>query len=233
MNINQQQKNPLGSVARRRVETAVASAYASTDTAVDNSALYQAVCEQLSLDLDSFNERSPVGQSGTKISRAARTVRWAQQTLREIGVIERVARGKWRVTEAGKLRLRRPEPSMVMLGFSTKLGIGLWGDCQSVAAGLKESVSAVITSPPYPSARRAYGQIPESEYVDWITAVLEPVAATLVPGGSLLLVLGNDCFMPGSPARSTYKERLTLALHDRLGLHKLDSITWVNKSKPP
>jgi site-specific DNA-methyltransferase (cytosine-N4-specific) len=30
-----------------------------------------------------------------------------------------------------------------------------------------------------------------------------------------------------------YRERLMLALHDKLGLYKVDELVWVNKSKPP
>lgn len=30
-----------------------------------------------------------------------------------------------------------------------------------------------------------------------------------------------------------YKERLMLALHEKLGLYKVDELVWVNKSKPP
>lgn len=57
--------------------------------------------------------------------------------------------------------------------------------------------------------------------------------SALVPGGSIVLNIGNDVFLERSPARSMYAERLLLALHDRLGLHLMDRVPWVNYSKPP
>src|SRR5690606_32713547 len=98
-----------------------------------------------------------------------------------------------------------------------------------------ESISAIITSPPYPlQTPRAYGNVvDERAYVDWIVRALEPAVSKLIPGGSLALNVGQDIFNPGSPARSLYRERLVLALHERLGLYKLDEIPWVNKSRPP
>ncbi len=44
--------------------------------------------------------------------------------------------------------------------------------------------------------------------------------------------IGNDVFMSNSPARSMYRERLILALHDRFGLHKMDELIW-EANKPP
>lgn len=57
--------------------------------------------------------------------------------------------------------------------------------------------------------------------------------AQLAPGGSICLNLTNDSFVPGSPARSVAKERLVLAMVDRLGLKLMDTLIWHNASKPP
>src|SRR3546814_433199 len=38
--------------------------------------------------------------------------------------------------------------------------------------------------------------------------------------------------MPNSPARSLYRERLILALHDRFGLHKMDELIWEAPKAP-
>lgn len=38
--------------------------------------------------------------------------------------------------------------------------------------------------------------------------------------------------MPGSPARSLYIERLTLALHDRFGLSLMDRLCWTSPKAP-
>jgi DNA modification methylase len=69
--------------------------------------------------------------------------------------------------------------------------------------------------------------------VDFICRSIEPIVHNLMPGGSICLNVSNDIFMPGSPARSLYLERMVLALHDRLGLHLMDRLVWRNPSKPP
>lgn len=55
----------------------------------------------------------------------------------------------------------------------------------------------------------------------------------LLPGGSIALNITNDVFIPGTPARSMYPERLVLALHDRLQLFRMDSMIWADSSKAP
>lgn len=56
----------------------------------------------------------------------------------------------------------------------------------------------------------------------------------LVRGGSICLNVSNDIFMPGSPARSLLPGALDpAALHDRMGLHKVNELIWHNPSKPP
>lgn len=105
--------------------------------------------------------------------------------------------------------------------------------CENFYAKVSDPISLIITSPPYPLAQpRAYGNVSEARYVDWLCKVLEPVVRNLVQGGSICLNVGNDIFMPGSPARSLYRERLILALHARLGLYKMDEIIWTSP-KPP
>ena len=48
----------------------------------------------------------------------------------------------------------------------------------------------------------------------------------------MALSLSNDIFEQGSPARSLYLERLTIALEDRLGLRLMDRLIW-KSNKPP
>lgn len=73
----------------------------------------------------------------------------------------------------------------------------------------------------------------ESDYITFILSVLEPITRQLAEGGSVVLNLSNDVFKKGSPSRSTYLERLTLALEDELGLQLMDRIAWSNPNKPP
>lgn len=206
------------------------------DGQLTNQELYPAVAQAAGVSEDEAELRAPVGKAGQKRNLFERKVRWYQQTLKHAGILEKVEgeRGIWRLAKPAAKDLNRIEPTVSVVGFSTELGIAILGTCESVFASIDAPVTLVITSPPYPLASaRKYGNPPESMYVDWICKTLAPVVKTLVPGGSLCLNVSNDIFLQGSPARSLYRERLVLALHDRLGLHKMDELIWQNPSKPP
>ncbi|MEQ9223950.1 MAG: DNA methyltransferase [Salinisphaeraceae bacterium] len=222
-------------VTRSSIESAVEAVYAKHPGPMANADLYSAVAEEMGVQMELFETREPVGNAGKTYCLPARHARWVQQTLKLRGLIERVDRGKWRVTAEGREKLRRPIRGQRMIALSTDLGLAVWGDCRDVFSDLPESsITLCLTSPPYPIRKgRAYGRINESAYVDWLCAVLEPVIAKLVPGGNLALVVGNDVFEQGSPARSLYQERLILALADRFDLSLMDRLIWHNPSKAP
>ncbi len=215
----------------------VAKAYvAAPDGKLKNEELYEEFAREAGIPMQEFRERAPIGDSGKKHSIHARRVRWHQMTLKMMGIIEPVpqARGQWRITSDGKRQLTPQRPKQVMLGFSTDLGIAVWADAQDAFSRLDTEISAVITSPPYPIAKgRAYGTIEAHRYVDFICRLLEPVVAKLAVGGNIALNITNDCFMPGSPARSLYKEYLVIALCERLGLFKMDEVIWSCPNKAP
>lgn len=217
--------------------SAVLHAYgAGTEGQLTNNALYESVASATGLTPEEAKAKTPVGQAQAPRNLFERKVRWYQQTLKQAGILEKVdgERGVWRLTKPASKDLSRIDSGVAVLGFSTELGIAILGSCDSVFASIDAPVSLVITSPPYPLASaRKYGNPPESEYVDWICRTLEPVIKTLVPGGSICLNISNDIFMPQSPARSLYRERLVIALHERFGLYKMDELIWHNPSKPP
>lgn len=181
--------------------------------------------------------RRPVGRAGQPVSTTKRRIRWHQQTLRALGIIERVdgRRGVWRVTEKGRRSELTPAPPRVsMLAFDTDLGAAIWGACETVFGRLTDSVAVCITSPPYPIASpRAYGGPTPGQWIDFICRALEPIVRRLLPGGTIAVNLGNDVFAPGSPARTSYRERFVVAMEDRFGLHKLDEVIWHNPARPP
>lgn len=217
-------------IERSAIDTAVTRTYAEHGGALTNAELYEAVAEDLGLQMELFTGAS----EGRDYNANARAARWSQQTLKTQGLIERVDRGRWRITAEGKHKLRRPVRGMHLVAFSTDLGVAVWGDCRDVIARIDERVTLCVTSPPYPIAKgRAYGRIAAEQYVDWLCGVLEGVVARLAPGGSIVLVLGNEVFENGCAARVPYIERLTLALIDRLGLWKMDALIWHNPSKAP
>ena len=202
---------------------------------VSNSALYDGLAEQGSVARDDLEAQTEIGRRGDKCCVAKRRLRWIQQTLKALGVLERIPerRGSWRVTSAAKAELTPAPAHVSMLGFSTELGIALWSSCD-VLARLDEPIVCAVTSPPYALARpRRYGNPPLSEYVDFVCKCMEPIAKNLAHGGSVALNISNDIFEAGSPARSLYRAHLVIALNSRLGWELLDELVWFNPSKAP
>jgi len=210
----------------------------STDRAgvLANADLYRNVARHAGMPTDTVEEKHPVGVEGQLHNLFARKLRWYQQSLKHAGILEHVAgeRGVWRLTQPAGKDLSKIQPGVSVVAFSTELGIAILGSCDTVFAALDAPIALTITSPPYPLAKaRRYGNPTEPEYVDWVCRMLEPVVRNLMRGGSVVLNVSNDIFEPGLPSRSLYRERLILALHDRLGLHKMDELVWHNPSKPP
>jgi len=215
----------------------VAAAYATApDNRLSTRELYALLAERMNVPTEVVNGRVPVGAAGKPYSLWKRSVRFCQQTLKHMSVLERVAdeRGVWSLTEAAGKRLNKALPGVKLIAFSTELGACIWGSNNEALGGLDEPVVLMFSSPPFPLARpRAYGNPPEHAYVDFICQGLDPVVQRLASGGSIVIQISNDNFESHSPARSTYRERLVLALRDRLNLYKMDEMPWINRSKPP
>lgn len=211
---------------------AVASAYADRG-ALSNPELYSAIAAATGLDLEA---KQPIGRAGVQRSVWKRQVRWQQQTLKAMGVIEKVPgeRGAWRLA-AAENGLSMAKPGVALLGFSTNLGLAVWGDCSTALAGLDQPITLIVSSPPYPiqKARRYGGTADTEAYIDFICRAIEPAIKALAPGGSLCLNVSNDVFEPGLPSRSLYLERLTLSIADRFDMALMDRLIWHNPSKPP
>jgi DNA modification methylase len=207
----------------------IAQAYAGTST-LSNKSLYKKVAP------NSNDSVQPVGKCGQKHNILNRKIRWYQQDLKRLGLLEPSGnRSEWRLTDAGKRKFERIKAGQILLAFSTDLGIALWGDCKDIFRRLDgQEIHLCLTSPPYPLRKpRAYGNPPESEYIDFICSAMEPIIKNMAKSGSICLNLSNDIFLAGLPARSLYRERLVIALHDRLGLFKMDELIWHNPCKPP
>ncbi len=214
----------------------VAQAYAQPVSGkLSNTELYRMAAGRALTPNEIAKHKAPLGRACTMHNTFNRKVRWHQQTLRQLGLLERTPgqRSVWQLTAKGKKQLQTVPDGVVELGFSTELGVSILGNCRDVFSKINEPVFCVLTSPPYPLRNpRAYGNPPISEYIDFICGVLEPIVANLVEGGNVALSLSNDIFEQGSPARSLYLERLTIALEDRLGLRLMDRLIW-KSNKPP
>lgn len=215
----------------------VAAAYSdSPNGRLSNAELYEVVADRAKVSATTRRETTPVGRNGKRHNLFQRAVRWHVQTLKEMGVVKLTAeRGVWELAQQNKKGLHAPIAGARLVAFSTRLGLAVWGDALQAFQSIHEPIALCVTSPPYLLRKeRAYGgPTGEADYIDFLTMVLEPIVKNLLPGGSVLINLGNDIFLPGLPARSLVNERLLLALHDRLGLQLLDRLIWHNPSKAP
>lgn len=212
----------------------VAESYAQpTSGRLSNDELYRIATGRAGIDRAFLESKTPIGKEGTPRNLLKREIRWHQQTLRQMGLLKRTsARGVWELTEAGKSKLRKIKSGISVLAFSTDLGIAIWGRCEDTFKNLAEPIFLALTSPPYPLKQpRAYGNPDADEYVEFICKALEPIVVNLVPGGNVVLNVG-DVFEDHSPAKSTYIEELIIAARKRFGLHLMNRIIW-SSNKPP
>lgn len=118
--------------------------------------------------------------------------------------------------------------------YETSLGAAYCGDSRDLLRALPDrSIQAIITSPPYALlTKKAYGNKPQHEYVEWFLTFAEEFVRVLKDDGSLVLEIGGS-WLPGLPARSVYQYELLLALVDRLGFFLAEEFFWYNRAKLP
>ena len=97
----------------------------------------------------------------------------------------------------------------------------------------KESIDLVITSPPFCLLRqKAYGNLPQEEYMDWLTQFARKVKDVLVNDGSFVLDLGG-AYERDRPVRSLYNYRILIRFCDELGFRLAEEFFWFNPAKLP
>lgn len=118
--------------------------------------------------------------------------------------------------------------------YRTQKGQAYVGDSLELLAGLPESsVDLVMTSPPFALRRqKTYGNVEETEYVDWIVPFGREVFRVLKETGSFVLDLGG-AYRSGVPSRSLYNFRVLLAFCDQIGFHLAEDFYWFNPAKLP
>lgn len=90
-----------------------------------------------------------------------------------------------------------------------------------------------MTSPPFALLRqKAYGNIVETEYVNWIKPFGKEVFRVLKDSGSFVLDLGG-AYQLGKPSRSLYNFRVLLAFCDEIGFNLAEDFYWFNPAKLP
>ncbi len=125
---------------------------------------------------------------------------------------------------------------MTMTGplYRTSLGEACVGDSLELLRDLpEESVDLVMTSPPFALLReKAYGNLDQDMYVDWLLSFAPLVRRVLRPTGSYVLDLGG-AYRRGVPVRSLYQFRVLLRHVDDCGFHLAEEFYWHNPSKLP
>ena len=118
--------------------------------------------------------------------------------------------------------------------YRTARGQAYVGDALALLAELPDnSVDLVMTSPPFALQRQKnYGNVADTEYVQWIKPFGQEVFRVLKASGSLVLDLGG-AYRSGIPSRSLYNFRVLLAFCDEIGFHLAEDFYWFNPAKLP
>lgn len=118
--------------------------------------------------------------------------------------------------------------------YRTTKGQAYVGDSLELLAELPDnSIDLVMTSPPFALRRqKSYGNVEETEYVQWIKPFGQEVFRVLKESGSFVLDLGG-AYRSGIPSRSLYNFRVLLAFCDEIGFHLAEDFYWFNPSKLP
>lgn len=118
--------------------------------------------------------------------------------------------------------------------YYTKYGASFVGDSVEIMQELPdESIDLVVTSPPFALRRqKTYGNVAETDYVEWIKPFGREVIRILKPSGSLVLDLGG-AYRSGLPSRSLYNFRVLISFCDEIGFHLAQDFYWFNPAKLP
>lgn len=118
--------------------------------------------------------------------------------------------------------------------YYTAKGQAYVGDSLKLLLELPDaSIDLVMTSPPFALQRqKTYGNVEETEYVQWIKPFGQEVFRVLKESGSFVLDLGG-AYRSGTPSRSLYNFRVLLAFCDEIGFHLAEDLYWFNPAKLP
>lgn len=191
--------------------------------------LYGQLAETLNLDEGVRDEVRECGDEQTyKVF--DQQVRWTRQTMVAKGLLAG-ERGVWELTDEGRAKLARVQRGKVVLIYSMDDGLAFLGHAEEVAGAIEpESLSLIMTSPPYPVVNRAYGRFGMAEWLDWMGDLVGLWKDLLRKDGTLAINL-MDVHVPGSPMLSTYVERFTLDAVDRHGMHLAGRMPWHSPTK--
>ncbi len=118
--------------------------------------------------------------------------------------------------------------------YRTQFGEAFVGDALELLAQIPDaSIDLVLTSPPFALRRQKnYGNVDESEYVEWLKPFGKQVLRVLKDTGSFVIDLGG-AYRSGAPSRSLYNFRALISLCDEVGFHLAEDFYWFNPAKLP
>jgi site-specific DNA-methyltransferase (cytosine-N4-specific) len=194
--------------------------------------LYQSLADRLNLD-DGARETQKVCGDGQRYNVFEQQVRWARQTAVAQGLIATPKRGIWELADPAYDKLKKARRGQVVLIYTLDDGIALWAHAEEAASAIEPgSVDLVLTSPPYPVIKRAYGRFTVPEWLAWMSDLVGLWRELITERGTIAVNL-MDVFVPGSPNISPYVERFTLDAIDRHGLHLAGRMPWHSPTKLP
>lgn len=120
--------------------------------------------------------------------------------------------------------------------YETRLGVAYVGNTLDLIKEVEsESVDLIITSPPFALTRKkAYGNVPPEEYVEWFEPFAEEFWRVLKTSGSFVVHLGTS-WEKGKPFKSLYIYELILTLCTKYKkpFHLAQEFFWYNPAKLP
>lgn len=118
--------------------------------------------------------------------------------------------------------------------YTTDCGAAYLGDSLQLLDQLEsDSIDLVLTSPPFALQRKkAYGNVEQEDYVDWLLEFSKKVYRVLNSTGSFVLDLGG-AYESKRPVRSLYNYRVLIKLCDELGFRLAEEFFWYNPAKLP
>jgi site-specific DNA-methyltransferase (cytosine-N4-specific) len=118
--------------------------------------------------------------------------------------------------------------------YRTPLGRAVVGRAEEYLLTLPEnSLDLIMTSPPFALLReKAYGNLAQDAYVDWLVSFGPLVRRVLKDTGSFVLDLGG-AYQRGRPVRSLCNFRVLLRLCDECGFFLAEEFFWYNPAKLP
>lgn len=121
-----------------------------------------------------------------------------------------------------------------MSGYKTALGECRQGDSLEVLASLEDdSIDLIVTSPPFSLQRhKRYGEVEQSEYVDWLLQFGAAALPKLKETGSFVIDIGG-AYQKGQPVKSLYPFRFLVRMCDSLGYFLAQDFYWHNTSALP